>query len=293
MSTDDNRENPWTGVNYRHVKPIPRCGPGSLQANDKLGFRIFIWLREAFVKFSSKYVIELPKYLPLNSDFKISRTKTGEQILCELKSSDMCWLEELGKDRFMIKHRQYHSGDREKIGPIFSEGGGRWTYILTVPENISYHDSQFPPRRFLLIHRKDVPQQWFGSSEEELAWPTSLTMTEIREKFLVDPHDLSAMVAQVEILLDRHEFNCSSFAYVPLEEKGQLDGVGVEDSAISGAADIAVDGDDAATVEADIPEDDDIKDVTATPSTDFVDSRALTQHQTNQPKRFLIQCRRR
>jgi hypothetical protein len=177
-----------------------------LQPADEAGSSIVFWLKKGFAKHSTRYTIQDVRYFPLTSDFKIvNRDDPSKQFLVELKSNQHCSLEYTAEtDRYTFKHRQYHPLNFEKKSqPIFSTDGGRWSWFLTVSNRRWLQNS---PTSFFFFHHTSVPQQWLGSEEEWVEWPTPMTTAELQAELEIPVNQANPRVTveKMESWLDKH-----------------------------------------------------------------------------------------
>jgi hypothetical protein len=205
------RINPITGVHYESSSRIRLEVPRKLLGPaDEPSFRLIGWFREILRQYSGLYHFDLPTYRPLTADIKI--VETGE--LVELKRGH-CRLKPNGIDGFIIAHQQFALfawAEVPRLVPIFSKDSGQWTWLLTVLEEFPARNRNgniFPlPKKFLLIHRKHIPCEWYtypvsgATAECEVVW--SVTKEELQDYLIcVDHCNPKAMVEDMGALMSR------------------------------------------------------------------------------------------
>lgn len=255
-----------------------------IQASDLTGCRIIAWLRHAFNTYSEVYSIEDTRYAPLTCDFKITnRNNVTEQWLVELKSDQHCKLKSVS-DRYILSHRQYHPKNTRKA-PIFAADRGQWSWLMSVIGRFRPAKHELP-KKFLFIHRDDVPQHWLSSAEEWLDWPGNpMTKAQLQAKFVIDvnqaePHKT---VAKMESWLKDHS------PHPPLRARELL--AISQEPAITAIDDEIMKLEDVEQSSTSASDSDD--EISGEPEISVQRDHHVAYHQQDQIRRLLKQCRQR
>lgn len=144
---------------------------------------------------------------------------------------------------------------------------------------------------FLFIHRTAIPRSWVGSTEEWVEWPDPMTKEQMAVEVLldIDPANPQTTVEKMESWLSCHEPNLPASADDLLMAKQSPADAAVDDEIkrIAGTATLVED------VELSLKPTLGHDDGTEAEPNAVTEYLHFTQHQEDQSKDFLMQCRRR